>query len=221
VCVLSLADVVPDSKASSVILAILAVLSFTALETRTAVEESRSQGASLDRFTSTFPVELIKARESSSDIYLIGVDLARTIEQSYGAFDRNLRKGARIRILLTDPDASEAALSARHHFSGSDVEAIRASVQSSLRTLRKLQSETRGDLTVRTTEIALIFGVNFVAPSKKSAVMYVQMYSYRLRGESRPHLRLTTADGEWYDSYAEQVENLWADSKDFDFARVT
>ncbi|WP_327353310.1 hypothetical protein [Streptomyces sp. NBC_01304] len=220
VCVLSLVDVVPVDKTPSIVLGLLAILAFNVLATRAAVERSAAAHATLDRFTEHFPPDINDVREASADTLLIGVDLARTIEQSYGAFERRLREGARLRILLTDPEAGSAALHARHQRSNPDDETIQAGITASLRTLRRLKQDVGGDLQVRTTHTALTFGLNFTEGKRHSGTLFVQLYGYRLHGESRPHFRLTRRDGPWYECYEHQAETLWADCADFDFDRL-
>jgi len=213
---LSYVEVIPPSKAASVTLAVLAVLALNALVTRTIVEDTRA-GAGLDRrFLAEFPPELIACRESSQDVYLIGVDLGRTIDTSYGAFERNLRNGARIRVLLTHPDADDAAVDARCKFSKPTVGEIRNKIRQSLRTLGELKRTTNGKLDVKTTKAALKFGLNYLDPDTTGAVLYVQLYSFRLPGESRPMFRLTHADGIWFDCFRDQAEALWQDADPID-----
>jgi hypothetical protein len=146
-------------------------------------------------------------------LYLIGVDLSRTIETSYGAFAQNLHRGAKIRILLTDPMADDAAIDARSQFSKPDIVDLRTEISHSLHKLKSLKTQTGGDLEVRTTRSALKFGVNFVDSTKASAILYVQLYSYRLPGESRPMFRLTAADGEWFECFRDQAETLWEEAQ--------
>lgn len=211
--ILSYLDVVPAAKVASLILAVLAVLAFSMLTSRTEISEAVALYTEpRQRFLSDFPPELVGARNSSDDLYLIGVDLGRTIETSFGAFEKNLRRGARIRILLTDPVADDAAVDARCQFSQPDVADLRNEIRHSLRKLERLKSLTGGNLQVRTTRSALKFGLNYVDISKATATLYVQLYSFRLPGESRPMFRLTAADGEWFECFRDQAEALWREA---------
>lgn len=218
---LSVFDVLPVSKISGITLGILAILAFNSLATRAAVERARNSGGTLDRFTSYFPPELIGARESSRNVYICGLDLTRTIDQSFGAFQANLRfNNMRLRVLVVDPEAEESALDAKHPRSGPDSAAQRAKIEASLRKLYRLRQDAGDRLQVRTTRVALTFGVNYLDVDRSSAVLYVQLYSYRLGGECRPMMKLTHADGEWFDCYHEQVEELWDNAVEFDFGRL-
>lgn len=213
VSALSYVEVIPPAKAASVTLAVLAVLALNSLVTRALLEESRNGAGGLgERFLADFPPELVPSRESCHDLYLVGVDLGRTIDTSYGAFERNLRMGARLRILVTHPEADDAAVDARCKFSKPTVGEIRTKIRQSLRTLGELKRATNGNLEVRTTKAGLKFGLNYLDPDTTRAVLYVQLYSFRLPGESRPMFRLTPADGTWFDCYRDQAESLWRDA---------
>lgn len=221
VSVLSYFDVVPGPKVAGLILAVLAVLAFNALTTRVAIADAVERiGGGGHHFHADFPAEVRPRREASDDIYLIGVDLNRTIETSYGAFERALRRGGRIRILLTDPDADDVAVDARCQISRPAVADLRRRIWSSLRDLTSLKSSVGGDLEVRTTRTPLKFGLNFVDAHRASATLFVQLYTYRLAGESRPHFQLTHSDGEWFECYRDQAETLWRDSPVFDPDRL-
>lgn len=212
--ILSYLDVVPSNKVSSLILAVLAVFAFTVITSRTEISEAIAlQMQPRQQFLADFPPELVEKRNSSDDLYLIGVDLARTIETSFGAFEQNLRRGAKIRILLTDPMADDAAIDARSHFSKPEIVDLRNEIGHSLRTLQRLKALTGGDLEVRTTKSALKFGLNYIDTSKTNATLYVQLYSFRLSGESRPMFRLTLADGEWFECFRDQAEALWSEAQ--------
>lgn len=190
VSALSYFDLVPGSKVASLILAILAVLPFNALSTRETIADAlEQQGKSGQRFLDDFPPDLRLRREQSDDIYLIGVDLGRTIETSYGAFRKSLLRGVRIRVLLTDPTADDAAIDARSQESRPRLADIRNDIQVSMRKLASLRASTKGLLEVRTTRAALKFGLNYVDIGRSSATLFVQLYSYRQAGESGPLFR--------------------------------
>lgn len=207
-------DLVPSGKVSGLILAVLAVLAFSVLVTRAGISDMVAlQSRPGHQFYSDFPPELVQARNSSDNIYLIGVDLGRTIETSFGAFTHSLKHEGRIRILVTDPTADDSAVDARSQFSKPDIADIRDGIRHSLRKLERLKTLTNGNLEVRITKSALKFGLNYIDVNKVTATLYVQLYSFRLKGESRPMLKLTTADGEWFECYQEQAEALWEEAQ--------
>lgn len=207
---LSAFDLLPPDKTTSAVLGILAVLAFSTLTTRALVESSSGMS---DQFHSNFPAGLIEQRAQCTDLLLIGVSLSRTIETSFGAFETNLAKGAKLRVILTDPDADEAAVDARCQRTRPAVDEIRQEIRRTLRLLERLKEIAGGNLEVRMTRSALKFGLNYFCPGTSKTEMHVQLYSYRLAGESRPMFTLTPRDGEWFDCYREQAETLWQDSR--------
>ncbi len=210
VSVLSALEVVPDDKVTAVVLAVLAIIAFNLLATREIVAEK--SGRRSPPLYDDFAPDLIQKRNASTDVYLIGVSLSRTVETSFPALSRNLRAGGKIRILLADPDASEAAIDARCQATRPEIDDIRHEIRASLAHLAKLDKVRGGALEVRTTRSALKFGLNYLDVSKATAEMHIQLYSFRLEGESRPMLILRASDGEWFDCYRHQVEDLWDDS---------
>jgi hypothetical protein len=217
--VLSAFDVVPTSKLTSAVLAVLAVLAFSTLATRTAVEEiGRGEAWAGVRLHADFPDDLKVRRGVSRNVYLAGVSLTRTLETSYQEIERNLLNGGKVRILLTDPAADDAAVGTQNKPSRPQPDEIRDEIRQSLRLLTRLSADTGGDLEVRTTTTALKFGLNYFDISKSNALLCVQLYSFRQTGESRPILVLTHADGDWFESYRDQAERLWDEAAFFDMA---
>jgi hypothetical protein len=213
VSVLVLLEVVDQTRIVPLILAVLAVMAYSSLATRDIVAAG-AQPSTVTLHREFLP-DLIPRRNKSSDLLLIGVSLDRTIETSYKSFEGTLARGGRIRIVLTDPAASNAAVDARCQAKLPSLEEIRNEIRSSLRTLAKL-GVSGGDLQVRTTKMALKFGLNYLDVSKTAATMHVQMYSFRSHGESRPILVLTVRDGEWFEYYKDQAEGIWADADPVD-----
>ncbi|MFI6245270.1 hypothetical protein [Streptomyces sp. NPDC051016] len=212
--VLAAVDVAPTGKIMAAVLAVLAVLAFSALATRTMVEELARAGAGGGvRFLSDFPDDLKERRDGSADIYLAGVSLSRTLETSYRAFESTLSAGGRIRILLTDPDADESAVTTQNRPTRPRPDEVRDEIRQSLRLLRRLHTEAGGRLEVRTTRTALKFGMNYLDVDKANALLCVQLYSFDVSGESRPVFALTLADGSWFETFREQAERMWDSSQ--------
>ncbi|WP_433802962.1 hypothetical protein [Actinomycetospora sp. CA-084318] len=108
---LSVFDILPPDKTTSAVMAILAVVAFNQLVTRSIAERAAESHG--DVFRAQFSPDLVPKRASAESLYLAGVTMGRTIRESYGALEISLRRGAHVRILLTDPDADDAALDAR------------------------------------------------------------------------------------------------------------
>jgi Domain of unknown function (DUF5919) len=208
---LSFFGLVKGDEVTAVILATLAILSFTTLATREAVDESRP-GRAGPAFLTDFPVELRERREQSLDLYLIGVDLARTIDTSYAALESSLRAGARLRILLVSPLASDAAIDSRTSAVRRELTDMRSQISQSLRECCRLRERTNGNLEIRITHSTLKFGLNFLDVESRNATLFVQLYSFRQPGESQPLFILRRSDGYWFEYFRSQAETLWKES---------
>ncbi|MET8211824.1 hypothetical protein ABZT51_38635 [Streptomyces sp. NPDC005373] len=208
--ILAAIDLAPTEKIMAAVLAVLAVLAFSTLATRTMVEDlARSRASGSVRFLPDFPADVEERRERSTDIYLAGVSLSRTLETSYRAFENTLSSGGRIRVLLTDADADDAAVTTQNRPTRPRPDEIRDEIRQSLRLLQRLYTETGGRLEVRTTHTALKFGLNYIDVNKVNALLCVQLYSFEVAGESRPIFTLTRSDDPWFETFLEQAERLW------------
>lgn len=207
VAVLSFFDILSPQKVSSLSLVVLAILAINSIATREFFDKQVTGEAIT--VGQDFPKELRQRREDSGNMLLIGNTLGRTVNSSYASFEKILANGGAIRILVTDPDADAAAMDSRTLASRPEIEESRAEVRRTLRMLQKLQTHTT--LEVRTTKSSLHFGVNYLDIGEPTETIYVQHYSYRLPGESRPHLTLTRKDAHWFECYRQQAEQLWTD----------
>lgn len=214
VSALSFFDLVPADKVAALVLAVLAILALTVLATREAVENPRLSRGDPELFDD-FPPDLRSRRESSHSLYLIGVSLSRTLESSYGALEANLTHGAHIRVLLADPEADDAAIDARTLLTRPRIDDMRDEIRQSLRLLKQLQKVGNGRLEIRTTRAAHKFGLNYIDVDTPKSVLCVQLYSYRLEGESRPILAVQRTHGAWFDCYRQQAEAMWSDAKPY------
>jgi hypothetical protein len=215
VSVLSFTKLLQPGIVAGLTTALLGVVALNTLITRDAIATAVANHS--DRFLVDFPPDLLTRRNSCKDVLIIGVTLSRTIDSSYGAFARSLREGGHVRVLLTDPDSSYAALDARGHISRPSADEVQQVIRQSISRLRKLAVEVPvGNLEVRLCKAAIKFGVNYLDPEKPSAYLCVQLYTYRLDGESRPIFVLTSADGRWFKEFTDQCEQLWVDSRPLD-----
>jgi hypothetical protein len=218
VSLLGALEVVPDDKVPPLILAVLAIQIFNSLATRDLVQQRFSD----EVLRKEFDPELIRKRERSKKLYLVGVSLSRTIDTSFDGFRDVLSSGGEIRIVLTSPEADDAALDARSQASRPEIEDIRAEIRSSLKRLAALKRQAKhGSIEVKLTGAALHFGANYIDFGLGTAELHVQHYSFRLGGESRPIMVLRPRDGEWFECYRRQLEALWEDAEPHDLDQTT
>ena len=211
--VMSFFNFLPSNQVNGLLLAVLVIISINSIRTREAIAAQSSEH--LIEFLSDFPSTLIDQRAKSNNSLLIGVSLSRTIDTSFGAFERILKQGGKIRIVVANPAADVAAIDARSIYHRPHPDDIREEIRVSLRMIARLRKYQ--GLEVRTTRAALKFGVNYLDISKWKPYMHVQMYSFHMEGESRPMFELTPSNN-WYKYFKDQTDNIWNEAEPCDLS---
>lgn len=213
--VLNLLGVVPTSKLSGVLLAVLALIATGTLTTRARLDALARSSASpnspplLQRFPDSYQEDLA----AGGDLYLGGVSLTSLFPGRVHDLDRRLRAGERVRVLLVKPGTPAVDLAERRMAIPPDHERRENQIKATLGHLRWLLDTAGGRLEVRFTEQPLPLGWVFVAPDTSRSTLYVQYYAFRTRLQSTMMLCLRPADGNWYDTHREQVEEYWNDGE--------
>ncbi|MCK9932049.1 hypothetical protein MXD62_33770 [Frankia sp. Mgl5] len=221
---LSALDIIPENKVDSLILAVLATLSISFLRTRIlASQDVRRHRQGVVEFLSDFPSGLTERRNSSANSLLIGVTLSRTILVSSVSMARILENGGKIRVLLTDPDAEDAAIASHNSGMGVDRDYINEIRHRIWYTLRQLMALARreGNLEVRTTATALKYSINYLDISSREASICVQLYSSDGTRESRPIFVVGAREYEWFECFRGEAEALWNSASPFDWVRLS
>jgi hypothetical protein len=208
--ILGIVDVASMNVLSSTILALLAVLAFAQIRSRKLVEQiavaNRSESAV--RLTREFPEELGRRRAEATDVLLIGIAMARTIQGARDEFYSSLQRGARIRVLVLDPsDESLLSQAARLRPPGR-ASLLAQRIRTTLDELAELKQSTNGNLEVRVAQFVPSTGVNLLR-GIRPALMTIQHTEFAPEGEPGPILQFTEADG-WFSFYEQQAERMWA-----------
>lgn len=167
------------------------------------------------RFLEHFSPSLQDDFESASDLWIVGVSLARTIRNNYSLMESKLRKGHSIHILLVHPNGSASEVAASRPYPSTDVAQVRRQIQESLGYLSKLKAIKPDKLQVRTIENPLIRGFTAINPDTTSGVLYIEEYAYQTIGNALPRFILRAKDGGWYDFFKSELENLWNSGTDW------
>nr|WP_062335075.1 hypothetical protein [Herbidospora sakaeratensis] len=186
-------------------LALLAFLAFSQIKSRRQVA-----GLVADRnfLREDFPKDLADRRARARDYLFIGRSMARTLNTARGELRTMLLSGARIRVMMVDPD-DEAAIAAAslHSFSGSDPRLLVQRIQSALAELDSLRAKTGGNLEVRLARFVPALGVQVI----DGTYLCAQRFEYLPPGESGPILALEPRDGVWFHRFAAEAERMWDD----------
>ena len=220
------------------IAATLAILSIGLIRDRMHRESLREQIAELrmslpDRpsaisFFKTRP-DFLSLVQNSTQIDMCGVTLTNTINMQFAVLRERLEAGAKVRILLIDPESQAIEMSAQRSINPKDTEYYRRRLESSLSDLtylykfnqdmkqRRKRNSKAGDLLVRLLSYAPSFGMTCLDPGKKQGILYVEVFPHKLGYKNAPKFELTSNnDKKWYSYFLEQFEQMWEAAKPWD-----
>lgn len=194
-------------------LAVLGLLAVSTLRNRYLMEElgaklATSSGSVL---LEEFPPSIATDIEKASEIWLTGVAL-RVLDNYYFQFEKALRNGCGMKVLLVNPSGSAIEMVAsRSYVQGQTNRIERASnnTRKSLDDFCQLRSITNGKMEIRTIEFSLGHRLVATNPDSVSGVLYIANYPFRTHGGSKPKFVIQAKDGKWYDFYKEEFNLLW------------
>jgi hypothetical protein len=216
--VLSLLNILALSLAEDIIIALLALLAVDALIERLSLLEKIEAklggllvGQTLRKRDRLPPVE--EQASHASEICVAAMSGIALISRHYGFFEKKLKSGCSIRIILLNPACS--ALQTLDLLS--KVPVARTDTTSSLEYLRGLLQlhGTNGRCNIRLSNVFLPFSLFAVDLSKESGSMVIEFLTYRMPFSERPHIFLTQAESPyWFDFYKQRFEQAWSDAHD-------
>jgi len=208
---LNLAGLAPQSWIAPINLAVLGLLAIATLVNRYKMEEvlrnlTQAPGT---LFLEKFPANLEDDFEKSTELWLVGVTLNRTVKTYYSLLERALKRGNSIKVLLIDPNGTACKMAAMRIRPRTDVEQIRAETRGTLTYLCDLQRIAPDKLEIRTIEHPLSFGAFVIDPEAATGVLYLEHYPFKTIGRAIPKLVLRARDGRWYDFFKAEIRILW------------
>jgi hypothetical protein len=200
-----------------VTLAALGILANSALRNRHTVEElSRKLVPSANSvFLEEFASNLKSDFESSPTVWLVGVSLSRTIRAYYSVLERKLRRGDTVRVLLVHPEGAASEIASSRPYPKMEVEQTQRYIRDSLNSLCSLAQSTSGKLEVRTIQNPLTYGVIATNPNAQDGVLYCELFPFQTVGNTLPRFILRAKDGQWYEFFRKELENLWNNGMDW------
>lgn len=205
---LGVVGVVDQTQLASAILALLALLAVAQLRSRREVAAFAASG----RVTRTsvlqddFPGELARRRANARDVLLIGIALSRTMQTYREAVRHSLAAGARVRVMVVDPELHDLL---RLRPAG-ETRRGRQRIEHSLAELAAVRSEGSPGLEVRVAPFLPSIGVNALDPAGPDGLVVVQHYEFEAENEPTPILVLTPDDGRWYHHFLAEAERMWS-----------
>jgi hypothetical protein len=146
--------------------------------------------------------------QGANQIDLCGVTLSSTINKLFGNLRERLKQGAKIRLLVIDPDSLAPNMAARRSDEPDDVDYYRTRLEASLRDIdhlhnswqehRAQQDSTlkRGNFSVRLLSYAPSFGFLGFDAGRPNGIMFIEVYPQGRGYESPPTFNLTPTEME-------------------------
>jgi hypothetical protein len=146
--------------------------------------------------------------EGAEDLFITGVARTTLLTQHYTKFERWLKRGCRIRMLLIEPTSPAVEVAAERYYAERSPVSARARIEQSLRLLTELAETTGGQLEVRRTQHPIPLGIIAVDASLRgpSSALFVEYYTYQAEGE--PKFVLQPSDP-WFDQFLAEAEQVW------------
>ena len=227
IAVLTAFSVVNNAVVSGTILAVLALLAVSGLETRHRSEEAGRQleqlAASLsgdvpaDRFLKARMPALEEDMAAAADIGLVGVTLARTVRDLLPVLDRRLRRGASVRVLVIDKD-SPAQTEALARSRGADSpDFYQHRLASTIDLLGVLASVAQDEsaLQLRLLPYVPTFGMCLIDPAETYGRIHVEVYQHQTIEQNPSFSLRADRDSHWYQLFARQFETLWSSGQPY------
>jgi len=160
--------------------------------------------------------------QAANQIDFCGVTLTSTINKQFGNLRERLQSGAKIRVLVIDPDSTALKMCAERSTKPDDTEYYRVRLDATLRELEYLfqsweefkaiqvNGEKMGTLSVRLMSYAPSYGILSFDSNHENGVAIVELYTHKQGYKSPPTFDLTAhRDGNWYKFFRSQFEEMW------------
>lgn len=215
--VLSLLSILKLTVPESIIISLLALLSIDSLIERTNILERLEH-----RLNNLSSDQLLKKRVSmprpneqaqyASEICILGVSAHFAIPQYRGFYEKKIRTGCKLRVILLDPASpslenwkllSKSTLTTGH-------------IEGTLSILKELMQKPgmKGKCEVRLSKVYYPFSIFAVDMKSKAGSMVVEFYPYDIPIDDRPHIQLAAASNpDWFIHFKEQFESAWSDAR--------
>lgn len=173
------------------------------------------------------PPELRPFLQKALQIDLCGVTLTGTLNKEYGTIRERLQAGAKVRVLIIDPDSLAIEMTAQRTANPIDLEYHRTRLDASLRELAymyKRMSDFKppkgirpGSLSVRLMPYAPSFGILSMDAKQKDGNAFVEIFPHKFGYMTPIVFELTPErDQDWYDYFNQQFEVMWDAAKPWD-----
>ncbi|GAB2568053.1 hypothetical protein GCM10027269_23640 [Kribbella endophytica] len=168
------------------------------------------------QFVASFGTELIDSMKPAKDLFITGVARNTLLVENYSEFERWLRRGCTIRMLLIEPASSAVEVAAERYYAERSPHSARTRIEQSLRLLSELATSTGGALEVRLTSHPIAVGVVAIDGADgghtEHSALFAEYYTFQAQGE--PRFVLQPPDP-WFAQFLAEAELLWDGARQF------
>jgi len=156
-----------------------------------------------------------RLRQAKS-ISINGITLSRTSDSFWGTFKQRIVEGAKIRILIVDPNHQALDIAVNRFHKHQDLNRLRRESEHALDNFESLMAEQTANkaFQVRLLPFVPPYGIWLIDADTPRAEIWVELYSFRDEPEPTFHL-LPNRDGEWFAFFQRQFEIMWNASKEW------
>lgn len=211
--ILSLLGITSTDKLPAITLAALAFIAISSLVIRHQVEALKGNLASgRDFFVSEFDQQTIKNDLMSADeIWLYGASLDDVVKDYYSLFEKKLRDKKAIRVMVLDPNSPLILeLSEMRAYVNPNAQRAATKALTALSDFCALRLIAPAKLQLRTLKYPITHRMIAINPQKADGKLYISNYPYGTPGGSLPKFVLSAQNGQWFNLYKQEAENLWS-----------
>ena len=153
--------------------------------------------------------------QGANQIDLCGIALTSTVNRQLSNLREQLLQGAKVRILLVDPDSSTALSTAEARSEIPSIGYYRSKLATTLQDLNYLQqiqdkSVPKGNIEIRLVSYPPSFALYSFDAGRPSAQLFVEIYPHITGWGETPVFNLMPGrDGKWYEYFTKQFEAMW------------
>ncbi len=173
------------------------------------------------------PQDIRPSLQRALQIDLCGVTLTSTLNKEYGTLRERLQAGAKIRIMIIDPDSLAIEMSAQRTGNPKDLDYHRTRLDSALREIAYIYKSMRdtkpkkgaptGSLGVRLLPYAPSFGILSMDARQKDGIAFIELYPHKFGYMTPVVFDLTPErDQSWHDYFVKQFDVMWDAAKPWD-----
>lgn len=179
------------------------------------IRKSEGFGGATSFFVERIP-HLEERFRKAKTIAINGMTLSSTSDNFWGTFRQRLEDGAKIRLLIIDPEHAALNVAANRFHKHQDPQRVKREIEHALDNLESLilNSGSEGYFQVRLLPYVPPYGIWLIDANSPQAEIWVELYTFR--DEPEPSFQLfPSRDGMWFAFFQQQFETMWNASREW------